>query len=106
MDFLSIVISAPTQKAISAIQIAAYKKFVLVSLIQQGSIRSLPKYTSPGVEKICKSQHPAYFKLVKAFSDSDLHLFNEIASSSSNAYLAVKVMDHVARISLLILSYL
>lgn len=83
LDFLSIVISAPIQKAVSAIQIAAYKKFILVSLIYKGAPQTLPKYTGQGVEKVCKAQSAAYLKLLRAFNETDLKMFNDIASSSS-----------------------
>lgn len=83
LDFLSIVISAPTQKAISAIQVAAYKKFILASLIADGQLRTLPKYTSQAVDKVCKTQSVPYSNLVKAFNDTDIESFNTIASKSS-----------------------
>lgn len=73
----------------SAIQVAAYKKFILISLIDQGCLKALPKYTAQGVEKICKAQSPAYFKLFKAFDDTNLQLFNDIASSSSGVFESV-----------------
>ncbi|GAA5812592.1 hypothetical protein MFLAVUS_006049 [Mucor flavus] len=83
LDFLSIVISSPTQKAISAIQIAAYKKFVLVSLIYQGQVSALPKYTAQGVEKVCRTQSQPYLNLLKDFNETDLDMFQENASSAS-----------------------
>ncbi|KAI7898522.1 uncharacterized protein BX663DRAFT_442849 [Cokeromyces recurvatus] len=83
LDSLSIVISAPIQKAISAIQIAAYKKYVLVSLIWDGRLRALPKYTAQGVEKMCKMQATPYINLVKAFHDTSIEKFQEIVNKSS-----------------------
>lgn len=89
LDFLSIVISAPTQKAISAIQIAAYKKFVLVSLISQGQLRSLPKYTAQGVEKLCRTQATSYINLVKAFDETDIQMFQDVVNKSSGLFESV-----------------
>lgn len=93
LDFLSIVISAPTQKAISAIQIAAYKKFVLVSLIYKGQVGTLPKYTAQGVEKVCKTQSQPYLNLLKAFNDTDLHTFQENATSASALFESVSFLN-------------
>lgn len=95
LDFLTIVISAPTQKAISAIQVAAYKKFVLVSLIYQGQLKPLPKYTAQGVEKVCKTQSQPYTSLLKAFNDTDLDLFQEIASNHSGVFESVSAFLHM-----------
>jgi COP9 signalosome complex subunit 3 len=90
LDFLSIVISAPTQKAISAIQIAAYKKFVLVSLISQGQLRLLPKYTAQGVEKVCRTQAAPYVNLLGAFEGTDIQMFQDIVNKSSGLFESVK----------------
>lgn len=89
LDFLSIVISAPTQKKISAIQVAAYKKFVLVSLIHEGQVRALPKYTAQVVEKVCKTQSQPYLNLLKAFNETDLQLFHDNATTSSPIFESV-----------------
>ncbi|KAG1155649.1 hypothetical protein G6F37_008355 [Rhizopus arrhizus] len=86
LDFLSIVISAPTQKLLSAIQIAAYKKYVLVCLIGEGQMRPLPKYTASTVEKVCKSQAVVYLQLADAFKDTNIRMFQDIASRSSNIF--------------------
>ncbi|KAG2215350.1 hypothetical protein INT46_011720 [Mucor plumbeus] len=83
LDFLSIAISVPTQKAISAIQVAAYKKFVLASLIIDGQVRTLPKYTAQGVEKVCKTQATPYLSLVKAFTETDINMFHDVATKNS-----------------------
>ncbi|KAG2194865.1 hypothetical protein INT47_002659 [Mucor saturninus] len=95
LDFLSIVISAPTQKAISAIQVAAYKKFILVSLIYEGQIRALPKYTAQIVEKVCKTQSQPYLNLLKTFNETDLKLFHDHATASSSTFESDKHMGLV-----------
>ncbi|KAI7881522.1 uncharacterized protein EV154DRAFT_523439 [Mucor mucedo] len=95
LDFLSIVISAPTQKAISAIQVAAYKKFILVSLIYEGQIRALPKYTAQIVEKVCKTQSQPYLNLLKTFNETDLKLFHDHATASSPTFESDKHMGLV-----------
>ncbi|KAI8636394.1 hypothetical protein BD408DRAFT_426218 [Parasitella parasitica] len=86
LDFLSIAVSVPTQKAISAIQVAAYKKFVLASLIIEGQVRTLPKYTAQGVEKVCRTQAAPYLSLVNAFAETDLSKFHDIASKNSGVF--------------------
>ncbi|CAO3691217.1 unnamed protein product [Rhizopus stolonifer] len=86
LDFLSIIISAPTQKMISAIQIAAYKKYILISLIHEGQVKSLPKYTASSVEKVCKGQSLPYQQLAEAFKDTNIQAFQNTASQSSNIF--------------------
>ncbi|KAI7850763.1 hypothetical protein BDC45DRAFT_446544 [Circinella umbellata] len=66
IEFLVLTVSAPAQ-AISAIQVEAYKKYILVSLIHYGRVPSLPKYTSAALEKYFKNKHPIYNDMIEAF---------------------------------------
>ncbi|KAI8145970.1 hypothetical protein BJV82DRAFT_602921 [Fennellomyces sp. T-0311] len=68
IEFLILAISAPAQ-VISAIQVEAYKKFILVSLIHHGRIPPLPRYTSVMLEKYFKSKYPVYTEIAEAFSE-------------------------------------
>lgn len=95
LDFLSIAISVPTQKAISAIQVAAYKKFVLASLIIEGQVRTLPKYTAQGVEKVCRTQATPYLSLVKAFTETDINMFHDVATKNSAIFESVSMCEYV-----------
>lgn len=104
LDFLSIVISVPTQKAISAIQVAAYKNFVLASLIVDGQVRTLPKYTAQGVEKVCRTHASAYLSLVKAFTDTDIQMFHDVASKHSGIFEAVSVDGTASHCALFMLT--
>ncbi|SAM08088.1 hypothetical protein [Absidia glauca] len=72
MDFLTLVIAAPVHKAVSAIQLEAYKRYILVSLIAFGQVCPLPKYVTPTIEKTCKKQNAAYFSLIDAFDHRDI----------------------------------
>jgi hypothetical protein len=38
MDFLTLVMAAPVHKAVSAIQLEAYKRYILVSMIAFGQV--------------------------------------------------------------------
>ncbi|KAL7409676.1 hypothetical protein BDY24DRAFT_402605 [Mrakia frigida] len=63
--FFESVVSAPATAA-SWIQIAAYKKLVLVQLIKDGKTTALPKYVSASVTRAIK-QHAQTYKI---FADS------------------------------------
>ncbi|KAI9306366.1 hypothetical protein BJ944DRAFT_50750 [Cunninghamella echinulata] len=69
-DALSIVLTAPIQKAVSAIQLEAYKKYILISFIHYGEMMPLPKYVSNLIDKTCKKKYPAYFALINVFDGS------------------------------------
>ncbi|RUS15039.1 hypothetical protein BC937DRAFT_92975 [Endogone sp. FLAS-F59071] len=101
LEFFSLVraISAPAQAA-SAIQIEAYKKYVLVSLLVHGKadpvltikpylgIRStqlypLPKYTAAVVLRVFKNTHVAYLDLAHAFESVNVtRVKNEFAKAT------------------------
>lgn len=83
--FLSIVISCPVVNAVSLIMVEAYKKWVLVNLLEKGTVRSLlsshtkgiltkyfktasvPKVTSPLALKTYKALARPYDALATAF---------------------------------------
>lgn len=65
-DFFASAVSAPAQ-AVSAIAVEAYKKYVLVSLIAEGSVPSLPRYTSSSVIRTIGGKCRAYDALADAF---------------------------------------
>ncbi|KAI7864189.1 hypothetical protein BDF14DRAFT_1732666 [Spinellus fusiger] len=77
LELLSLVISAPATVP-SAIQLEAYKKYILLSLIQDGKIRPLPKYTASIIEKTMELQHFHYFSLAKAFENNQLDEFDQL----------------------------
>eukprot|EP01126_Amoeba_proteus_P026396 TRINITY_DN2613_c0_g2_i1.p1 TRINITY_DN2613_c0_g2~~TRINITY_DN2613_c0_g2_i1.p1 ORF type:complete len:302 (+),score=49.76 TRINITY_DN2613_c0_g2_i1:89-994(+) len=67
LQYFENVISAPAY-AVSAIMVEAYKKYLLVSLIHLGEVRSLPRYTTPSVTRLCKELCIPYEELCNAFS--------------------------------------
>ncbi|EED21761.1 COP9 subunit 3, putative [Talaromyces stipitatus ATCC 10500] len=65
--FLSIVITCPVVNAVSLIMVEAYKKWVLVNLIENGTTASVPKITSPLAMKTYKALARPYDALATAF---------------------------------------
>lgn len=65
-QFLETVISSPALMP-SAIQVDAYKKYVLVSLIHKGEVPQLPRTTSQQVSRACKQLAGAYEELATSF---------------------------------------
>lgn len=51
----------------SAIQVDAHKKLVLMQLLVHGHIQALPKYTSPAVSTACKNLGAAYIEYGQAY---------------------------------------
>jgi COP9 signalosome complex subunit 3 len=92
LEFLSLVISAPAKKSVSAIQIEAYKKFVLVSLIKNTKLVPLPKYTVNAVEKICKAQAGPYMELVRAFEDTNIKMYEDTVNKSMDLWRSVSIV--------------
>ncbi|KAI9029643.1 hypothetical protein CLU79DRAFT_832023 [Phycomyces nitens] len=84
LDFLSMAsiqaISAPASIP-SAIQFEAYKKYCLVSLIQDGKIRTLPKYTATVVDKGFKLQYEHYITIAKAYEQTNISKFDDLVVS-------------------------
>ncbi|KAK5061143.1 hypothetical protein LTR84_007685 [Exophiala bonariae] len=83
--FLEIVLSTPTaQNAVSMLQIEAYRKWTLLSLILKGSIPESPKNISQGVLKYLKALAKPYDCIVEAFVSNDIEkLRTEIEAGSA-----------------------
>lgn len=64
--FFTVCVTTPTM-VISAVMVAAYKKFILVSLLKFGKEISLPRYSLHIVERVLKPLCGAYIQLSKAF---------------------------------------
>ncbi|KAI9003368.1 hypothetical protein DFJ74DRAFT_626169 [Hyaloraphidium curvatum] len=71
LDALALAITAPAQVT-SAIQIEAYKKFVLISLKEHGRIRALPKYMAPCVGRAAKAKAGPYLELAAAYESGSV----------------------------------
>ncbi|XP_028409697.1 COP9 signalosome complex subunit 3-like [Dendronephthya gigantea] len=82
--FYEVAITTPASD-ISYIMLSAYKKFVLVSLLEHAKIISLPKYTSHVVMKYLKPLSSPYHELAEAYASRN--------PSSVNAVVA-KHVDH------------
>ncbi|KAG0245834.1 hypothetical protein BGX31_005936 [Mortierella sp. GBA43] len=66
VEFFGLAVSAPAEVA-SAIQIEAYKKYVLTSLLQYGKVPALPKYTAAAVQKCVKLHCGSYTDFATAY---------------------------------------
>lgn len=65
LEYFSLCFSSPTH-ALNAIQLEAYKKCLLCSLILRGETPPVPKYTAAALSRSIKSQLPAYTELAEA----------------------------------------
>lgn len=70
LEMYKLALSTPAY-ALSAIVLESYKKFVLVSLLANGTVESLPKATSPIVQRTLKGGLPGYSEFITAFSTHD-----------------------------------
>ncbi|KAL1922758.1 uncharacterized protein VTP21DRAFT_9134 [Calcarisporiella thermophila] len=71
LEFLSLAISAPAN-AVSTIQLEAYKKYTLVSLILRGKVEPPPKCISIIVHRTFKSTCTPYVTFSQAFEGSNV----------------------------------
>ncbi|EIE27415.1 hypothetical protein COCSUDRAFT_39091 [Coccomyxa subellipsoidea C-169] len=72
-------LTAPTM-VVNAITMAAYKRYVLVSLIHAGSFKGLPKYTAAAVTRSTKAECSPYQDFATAYSKSDEDLRKAVNS--------------------------
>lgn len=67
--FFEVAISTPAL-AMSYIMLESYKKYILVSLILEGKISSIPKYSSQVISRFVKPLSHAYIDLASAYETS------------------------------------
>lgn len=67
--FFEVAVSTPAL-AMSYIMLEAYKKYILVSLILDGKISSIPKYSSQVITRFVKPLSHAYHELAVAYETS------------------------------------
>ena len=95
--FFEIALTTPSM-AISSIILESYKKFVLISLIQHGKIKSLPKYTSQAVTRHIRQMATAYTDLAQAYSTFSIHKVSLAISEHSDQYLSDTNMGLVKQV--------
>ena len=71
--FLEIVLVCPTANTTSMIQIEAYKKWVLVNLLQHGKSQPMPRGVNPSSAKTYRSIGKPYEAISDAFKNPDPH---------------------------------
>lgn len=86
MYFFEATLSMPAA-AMSYIMLEAYKKFILVSLICEGKIGSIPKYSSPIIPRFIKPICTPYLLLAKAYEEMSSMDLNSIVSSHHDTFV-------------------
>jgi len=72
---------------LSAIMVECYKKYVLVSLLHQGTVKPVPKYTSSIVQRHLKGTCPAYQEFVNAYGTNSTDEVHKIATQHHEIFL-------------------
>ncbi|KAI9848443.1 MAG: hypothetical protein M1837_000238 [Sclerophora amabilis] len=72
IQFLSLVISTPTQNVASAVMVEAYKKWILVCLLYNGITLPIPKSANPSAVKSYRILGKAYERVAELFRAGDL----------------------------------
>ncbi|KAK5583584.1 hypothetical protein RB653_005182 [Dictyostelium firmibasis] len=80
IEAFKFVITAPAS-ALSAIAVEAYKKYLIVNLIQYGTTQHFPRCTPAVVQRNIKSHCKPYTEFVQSFSNGSL---NDIINKSSS----------------------
>ncbi|KAJ5660278.1 hypothetical protein N7507_006729 [Penicillium longicatenatum] len=72
--FLGTVISMPTMGSVSMIMVEAYKKWILVGLLEKGKLCPPPSITAPHVVKTFQSLAKPYINVAQAFERGDMKM--------------------------------
>lgn len=88
--FFEIAITTPSL-VVSMIMVEAYKKFILVALILDGKVPTLPKYTSQVVSRVFKHFIRHYNELASAYSTNNPDVFSTVIARHRDIYIRVIV---------------
>ncbi|KAJ5258094.1 COP9 signalosome complex subunit [Penicillium chrysogenum] len=98
LHFLGIVISMPTTSSVSLIMVEAYKKWVLVGLLEKGKLCPPPSITTPHVVKVYQSLARPYIILAHTFERGDLKKLNAEIDAAMGVWSADKNLGLVAQV--------
>ncbi|KAK9859984.1 hypothetical protein MYU51_010141 [Penicillium brevicompactum] len=100
LHFLGAAVSMPVTSSVSLIMVEAYKKWILVGLLEKGKLCSPPSITTPHVVKLYQSLARPYVSLAQAFERGDMKRLRgevdaamEIWYMDNNFGLVTQVVD-------------
>lgn len=85
LEFFQHAITAPAT-TLTAITVEAYKKFVLVSLIQTGQVPAFPKYTPAVVQRNLKSCTQPYIDLANNYSSGKISVLEACVNTNTEKF--------------------
>ncbi|XP_065660616.1 COP9 signalosome complex subunit 3 isoform X2 [Hydra vulgaris] len=85
MFCLQAVVTTPAIP-VSHIMLEAFKKYLLLSLLLNGKICNLPKYTSPVISRSIKPQSSPYTELAEAYSTYDPAHLRAVANKHQSVF--------------------
>ncbi|KAJ3186363.1 COP9 signalosome complex subunit 3 [Gaertneriomyces sp. JEL0708] len=102
--FFRLCVVAPAPTVASAIQVEAYRKLILVSLIINGRAPALPKYVNNAVVRACKSYASSYTEFAQSFAslnaarlENEFRKHQEEFVSHNNRGLALQCLQALTR---------
>ncbi|KGO65025.1 hypothetical protein PITC_042440 [Penicillium italicum] len=98
LHFLGIVISTPSTSSVSLIMVEAYKKWVLVGLLEKGKLCPPPSITTPHVVKVYQSLARPYIILAYAFERGDLKRLNAEIDAANGVWCADNNLGLVSQV--------
>lgn len=85
LEFFQHAITAPAT-TLTAVTVEAYKKFVLVSLIQTGQVPAFPKYTPAVVQRNLKSCTQPYIDLANNYSSGKISVLEACVNTNTEKF--------------------
>ncbi|OQD79580.1 hypothetical protein PENANT_c048G11375 [Penicillium antarcticum] len=86
LHFLGVVVSTPVASSVSLVMVEAYKKWVLVGLLEHGRLYPPPTITTPHVMKIYQSMARPYVILAHAFERGDIRRLRAEVDSAKDIW--------------------
>ncbi|EEH07811.1 conserved hypothetical protein [Histoplasma capsulatum G186AR] len=96
--FLEVVISAPTTNSVSIIMVEAYKKWVLLGLVEMGKPLSMPKTVTPFTAKAYRSLAKPYDALADIFKSGNLSRLQAEITAGERIWLNDNNMGLVSQV--------
>ncbi|QSS63853.1 hypothetical protein I7I51_00913, partial [Histoplasma capsulatum] len=98
IHFLEVVISAPTTNSVSIIMVEAYKKWVLLGLLETGKPLSMPKTVTPFTAKAYRSLAKPYDALADIFKSGNLSRLQAEITAGERIWLNDNNMGLVSQV--------
>jgi hypothetical protein len=84
-EFFQMVLTCPS-RVLSALQVEAFKRYVVAGLLSSGEVSPLPKFTSPAVARSVERVTQPYLDLSRAYKKASVEVVHKVMAENAELF--------------------